>query len=109
MSFIMFDGDDMAKIGVVRHKVEDFPAWREKFDQRMEIRKNNGWSGHELYYDEGRKEAYVVHTVFDEKLDMAREHMEKFKAMGRRTEMKPSGNPDHSIMPRGERIESVQY
>ncbi|HNT72396.1 MAG: hypothetical protein PHN90_08345 [Methanothrix sp.] len=100
---------NMAKIGVVRHRVEDFPAWRRKFDDRMEIRKSNGWSGHELYYDEGKKEAYVVHAVHDDKLEVAREHMEKFKAMGKRTEMKPSGNPDHSIMPRGEKIEAVNY
>jgi hypothetical protein len=106
---IIIDGDNMARIGVVRHRVEDFQDWRRKFDERMEIRKNNGWSGHDLYYDEGRKEAYVVHTVYDDKLEMAREHMEKFKAMGKRTEMKPSGNPDHSIVPRGEMIESVKY
>ena len=41
----------MANIGVVRHKVADFSEWRRKFDERMEIRKSNGWAGHQLYYD----------------------------------------------------------
>jgi DNA helicase IV len=99
----------VTKIGVVRHRVDDFSDWRRKFDQRMDIRKNNGWSGHELYYDEARREAYVVHTVKDDKLDMAKQHMENFKQLGKRAEMKPSGNPDHSIIPKGKRIESVTY
>ena len=99
----------MARIGVVRHKVSDFPDWRRKFDERMVIRKANGWVGHELYYDEARKEAYVVHTVKDDKMGMAKQHMENFKSLGKRNEMKPSGNPDHSIMPTGTKIEEINY
>ncbi|OPY50149.1 MAG: hypothetical protein A4E49_02810 [Methanosaeta sp. PtaU1.Bin112] len=99
----------MTRIGVVRHNVSDFPDWRRKFDERMAIRKANGWSGHELYYDEARKEAYVVHTVHDDKLENAKKHMEYFKAHGKRNEMNPSGNPDHSIMPKGEKIEEITY
>jgi DNA helicase IV len=99
----------MANIGVVRHKVADFSEWRRKFDERMEIRKSNGWAGHQLYYDQAKKEAYVVHTVKDDKTDMAKQHMAKFKALGKRNEMSPSGNPDHSILPKGEKIEDVMY
>ena len=99
----------MVNIGVVRHKVADFSEWRRKFDERMEIRKSNGWAGHQLFYDEAKKEAYVVHTVKDEKTDMAKQHMAKFKALGKRNEMSPSGNPDHSIMPKGDKIEDVMY
>ncbi|MGV8125971.1 MAG: hypothetical protein ACP5PV_02005 [Methanothrix sp.] len=99
----------MANIGVVRHKVADFSEWRRKFDERMEIRKSNGWAGHQLYYDQAKKEAYVVHTVKDDKTDMAKQHMAKFKALGKRNEMSPSGNPDHSIMPKGDKIEDVMY
>lgn len=99
----------MTNIGVVRHKVADFSEWRRKFDERMEIRKSNGWAGHQLFYDEAKKEAYVVHTVKDEKTDMAKQHMAKFKALGKRNEMSPSGNPDHSIMPKGNKIEDVMY
>ncbi len=99
----------MANIGVVRHKVADFSEWRRKFDERMEIRKSNGWAGHQLYYDQAKKEAYVVHTVKDDKTDMAKQHMAKFKALGKRNEMSPSGNPDHSILPKGEKIEDVVY
>ena len=99
----------MANIGVVRHKVADFSEWRRKFDERMEIRKSNGWAGHQLFYDEAKKEAYVVHTVKDDKTDMAKQHMAKFKALGKRNEMSPSGNPDHSIMPKGDKIEDVMY
>ena len=99
----------MANIGVVRHKVADFSEWRRKFDERMEIRKSNGWAGHQLFYDEAKKEAYVVHTVKDDKTDMAKQHMAKFKALGKRNEMSPSGNPDHSILPKGEKIEDVMY
>ena len=99
----------MANIGVVRHKVADFSEWRRKFDERMEIRKSNGWAGHQLYYDQAKKEAYVVHTVKDDKTDMAKQHMAKFKALGKRNEMSPSGNPDHSIMPKGNKIEDVMY
>jgi hypothetical protein len=75
----------------------------------MAIRKANGWAGHELYYDEARKEAYVVHTVKDDKMEKAKQHMESFKALGKRNEMKPSGNPDHSIMPMGTKIEEITY
>ena len=99
----------MANIGVVRHKVADFSEWRRKFDERMEIRKSNGWAGHQLFYDQAKKEAYVVHTVKDDKTDMAKQHMAKFKALGKRNEMSPSGNPDHSIMPKGDKIEDVMY
>ena len=99
----------MVNIGVVRHKVADFSEWRRKFDERMEIRKSNGWAGHQLYYDQAKKEAYVVHTVKDDKTDMAKQHMAKFKALGKRNEMSPSGNPDHSIMPKGDKIEDVMY
>ena len=99
----------MANICVVRHKVADFSEWRRKFDERMEIRKSNGWAGHQLYYDQAKKEAYVVHTVKDDKTDMAKQHMAKFKALGKRNEMSPSGNPDHSIMPKGDKIEDVMY
>ena len=99
----------MPVIGVVRHKVADFADWRRKFDERMDIRKSNGWAGHELYYDDTNKEAYVVHTVKDDKIDMPKWHMESFKALGRRTEMKPSGNPNHSIIPRGNKIEEITY
>lgn len=102
-------GENMTRIGVVRHKAPNFADWRKKFDQRMEIRKGNGWSGHELYYDEAKQEAYVVHTVKDDKLAMAKQHMDKFKALGKRNEMSPSGNPDHSIMPKGKKIEDVTY
>ncbi len=99
----------MVNIGVVRHKVADFSEWRRKFDERMEIRKSNGWAGHQLFYDQAKKEAYVVHTVKDDKTDMAKQHMAKFKALGKRNEMSPSGNPDHSIMPKGDKIEDVMY
>ena len=99
----------MANIGVVRHNVADFSEWRRKFDERMEIRKSNGWAGHQLFYDQAKKEAYVVHTVKDDKTDMAKQHMAKFKALGKRNEMSPSGNPDHSILPKGEKIEDVVY
>lgn len=99
----------MTNIGVVRHKVSDFSEWRRKFDERMEIRKSNGWAGHQLFYDQAKKEAYVVHTVKDDKTDMAKQHMAKFKALGKRNEMSPSGNPDHSIMPKGDKIEDVMY
>ena len=99
----------MVNIGVVRHKVADFSEWRRKFDERMEIRKSNGWAGHQLFYDQAKKEAYVVHTVKDDKTDMAKQHMAKFKALGKRNEMSPSGNPDHSILPKGEKIEDVMY
>ncbi|MDD1753411.1 MAG: hypothetical protein LUQ38_10040 [Methanotrichaceae archaeon] len=99
----------MPVIGVVRHKVEDFSDWRRKFDERMTVRKENGWAGHELYYDEAKKEACVVHTVKDDKMDMAKQHMERYKALGYRTEMKPSGNPDRSIIPRGNKIEEITY
>ena len=99
----------MTRIGVVRHKVSDFSDWRRKFDERMAIRKANGWAGHELYYDEARKEAYVVHTVKDDKMEKAKQHMESFKALGKRNEMKPSGKPDHSIMPMGTKIEEITY
>ena len=57
----------MVIMGVVRHKIDDFAAWKQKFDERMAIRKGNGWAGHELYYDENGKNAYVVHTVNDDK------------------------------------------
>ena len=50
----------------------DFSDWKGKFDLRMAVRKNNGWAGHKLYYDEANKEAYVVHTVKDDKIDMAK-------------------------------------
>ncbi len=90
----------MTKIGVVRHKVADFSEWRRKFDERMEIRKANGWAGHELYYDDARKEAYVVHTVNSDKMELAKNHMASFKALGKRNEMSFSANPDHSIMPK---------
>ena len=99
----------MVRMGVVRHKVDDFAAWKQKFDERMAVRKVNGWAGHELYYDENGKDAYVVHTVNDDKVDMAKQHMAKFKALGKRNEMSPSGNPDHSIMPKGDKIEDVMY
>ena len=99
----------MTRIGEVRHKIDDFSDWKQKFDDRMAVRKSNGWAGHELYYDELRKEAYVVHTVLDDKIEMAKQHMAKFKAMGKRNEMNPSGNPDHSIMPKGDKVEDITY
>lgn len=99
----------MVIIGVVRHKVDDFAAWKQKFDERMAVRKANGWAGHELYFDENGKNAYVVHTVIDDKVDMAKQHMAKFKALGKRNEMNPSGNPDHSILPKGSKIEEMTY
>ncbi|MFZ2376930.1 MAG: hypothetical protein WAV83_06925 [Methanothrix sp.] len=99
----------MTRMGVVRHKIDDFSDWKQKFDDRMAVRKSNGWAGHELFYDELRKEAYVVHTVLDDKIEMAKQHMAKYKAMGKRNEMNPSGNPDHSILPKGNKVEDITY
>lgn len=54
------------------------------------------------------KEAYVVHTVKDDKTDAACSSIWPTKAW-RENEMSPSGNPDHSIMPKGDKIEDVMY
>jgi hypothetical protein len=35
--------------------------------------------------------------------------MAKYKAMGKRNEMNPSGNPDHSILPKGNKVEDITY
>ena len=65
----------------------------------MAVHKNTRGVGHERYYDEARKEAYIIYEVNDGKIYMAKQHMAKFKAIGKRNGMRPSGNPDHSIMP----------
>jgi hypothetical protein len=65
----------------------------------MAVHTNTRGVGHERYYDEARKEAYIIYEMNGGKIYMGKQHIAKPKAIGKRNGIRPYSNPDHSIMP----------
>ena len=69
----------------VRHRVEDYPKWKEGFDSTAEFKRARGWKGYRLFAIEGDNTHVLVMEEFD-----TEEHAREFlnsdylkEAMGR--------------------------
>src|SRR5215218_8077319 len=58
----------------VRHRVEDYPRWKEVFDSTAEYKRSNGWKGYRLLAIEGDQNHVLVMEEFETE-DRAREFL----------------------------------
>src|SRR5215212_10523293 len=56
----------------VRHRVEDYPRWKEVFDSTAEYKRSHGWKGYRLHTIEGENTHVLVMEEFETE-DQARE------------------------------------
>src|SRR5215216_8061426 len=56
----------------VRHRVEDYPRWKEVFDSTAEYKRSHGWKGYRLHAIEGDQKHVLVMEEFETE-DQARE------------------------------------
>ena len=49
----------------VRHRVEDYPTWKEVFDSTAEYKRSNGWKGYRLHAIEGDQNHVLVMEEFE--------------------------------------------
>ena len=49
----------------VRHRVEDYPKWKEVFDSTAEYKRSNGWKGYRLHAIEGDPNHVLVMEEFE--------------------------------------------
>ena len=69
----------------VRHRVEDYPKWKEGFDSTAEFKRSLGWKGYRLFAIEGDNTHVLVMEEFDTE-EQAREFLSSDylrEAMGR--------------------------
>ena len=58
----------------IRHRVEDYPKWKEGFDSTAEYKRSHGWKGYRLYAIEGDNNNVLVMEEFETE-DQAREFL----------------------------------
>src|SRR5215204_3566138 len=58
----------------VRHRVEDYPKWKEVFDSTAEYKRSYGWKGYRLHAIEGDNNHLLVMEEFETE-DRAREFL----------------------------------
>ena len=58
----------------VRHRVEDYPKWKEVFDSTADYKRSHGWKGYRLLAIEGDNNHVLVMEEFDTE-DQAREYL----------------------------------
>jgi hypothetical protein len=56
----------------VRHRVEDYPKWKEVFDSTAEYKRSHGWKGYRIHAIEGDNNHLLVMEEFETE-DQARE------------------------------------
>jgi hypothetical protein len=56
----------------VRHRVEDYPKWKEVFDSTAEYKRSHGWKGYRIHAIEGDRNHLLVMEEF-ETTDQTRE------------------------------------
>ena len=56
----------------VRHRVEDYPSWKEVFDSTAEYKRSHDWKGYRIHAIEGDNNHVLVMEEFETK-DQARE------------------------------------
>ena len=69
----------------VRHRVEDYPKWKEGFDSTADFKRSLGWKGYRLFAIEGDNTNVLVMEEFDTE-EQAREFLSSDylrEAMGR--------------------------
>ena len=49
----------------IRHRVEDYPKWKEVFDSMAEYRRSHGWKGYRIYAIEGDNNHLLVMEEFE--------------------------------------------
>jgi hypothetical protein len=49
----------------VRHRVEDYPKWKEVFDSTAEYKRSHGWKGYRIHAIEGDRNHVLVMEEFD--------------------------------------------
>ena len=57
----------------IRHRVEDYPKWKEVFDSTAEYKRSHGWKGYRIYAIEGDNNVLVMEEFETE--DQAREFL----------------------------------
>ena len=58
----------------IRHRVEDYPKWKEGFDSTAEYKRSHGWNGYRIYAIEGDSNNVLVMEEFETE-DQAREFL----------------------------------
>ena len=58
----------------IRHRVEDYPKWKEGFDSTAEYKRSHGWKGYRILAIEGDQNHVLVMEEFETE-DQAREFL----------------------------------
>jgi len=58
----------------IRHRVEDYPKWKEGFDSTAEYKRSHGWKGYRIYAIEGDNNHLLVMEEFETE-DQVREFL----------------------------------
>src|ERR687886_127093 len=58
----------------IRHRVEDYPKWKEVFDSTAEYKRSHGWKGYRLLAIEGDQNHVLVMEEFETE-EQAREYL----------------------------------
>ena len=58
----------------VRHRIEDYPRWKEVFDSTAEYKRSHGWKGYRLLAIEGDQNHVLVMEEFETE-EQAREYL----------------------------------
>jgi hypothetical protein len=58
----------------IRHRVEDYPKWKEGFDSTVDFKRSLGWKGYRIFAIEGENTHVLVMEEFDT-ADHAREFL----------------------------------
>ena len=58
----------------IRHRVEDYPKWKEGFDSTAEYKRSHGWKGYRIHAIEGDNNHLLVMEEFETE-DQAREFL----------------------------------
>jgi hypothetical protein len=58
---------------IVKHRVVDFGAWKQVFDEGEVLRQEHGWTGHEVYRDAEDPDV-IVSVNYVQDLNRAREY-----------------------------------
>ena len=81
----------------VRHRVEDYPKWKEGFDSTADFKRSLGWKGYRIFAIEGDNTNVLVIEEFDTE-EQAREFLSSDylrEAMGRAGVI---GEPDIQVV-----------
>ena len=81
----------------VRHRVEDYPKWKEGFDSTADFKRSLGWKGYRIFAIEGDNTNVLVMEEFDSE-EHAREFLSSDYLRGVMGRAGVRGEPDLQVV-----------